>query len=366
MRKVLLGTTALVAAGLLVATTAQAQDEEEMMAEEEMMMAEPITAHVTGYYNTAFISYSGDDDAGERGHGIQQNMEIQVGGSTTLDNGITVSVSIDFRPDGAGEDDASVSLSGGFGTISYGNIPSAARGTPGAPWANALFNVNGAWFAVKGVDTGGGSGVGGIDKSVGVSYTSPNFNGFTLGVSYAPDANGGGLYVDRLSDEGEHSEQVGIGLSFSQAVLGGSFAAGVTHESHSTESLAGVPCDPEDMQCDPEVLRYGMSLSIDALTFGAGGLTADLAEGGERTVFNAGVSYALGGGTSVGIGIANQSDGAGTDSDIISLDLGYNLGPGIDLAASIQTGTDENAIGEGDAATDNDWTAVLVGTSINF
>ena len=121
MRKVLLGTTALVAGGLLVVTAAQAQDE-------EMMMAEPISASVSGYYHVAFISYSADEDAGDRGHGIDQNMEIQVGGSTTLDNGITVSASMDIRPGNA--DDSSVSLSGGFGTISYGNIASAARGTP--------------------------------------------------------------------------------------------------------------------------------------------------------------------------------------------------------------------------------------------
>ena len=368
MRKVLLGTTALVAAGLLVATTAQAQDEE------EMMMAEPITASVSGYYHTAFISYSGDDDAGTRGHGIDQNMEIQVGGSTTLDNGITVSASMDIRP--GDPDDSSVSLSGGFGTISYGNIGSAARNTaPGAPWANSLFNVNGGWFTApgKGVDVGGGDGVG-TDKSVGVSYTSPNFNGFTLGVSYAPEADNGGFYNSRSITDGHHSEQIGIGLSFSQAVLGGSFSAGVSHESHTTEDtaagwddmgtandeddveVAAGPCDAATMQCDPEVLRYGVSLSIDALSFGAGGLTADGIGTAELEVFNAGVSYALGGGTAVGIGIANSSSG-GVDSDIISLDLGYNLGPGIDLAASVQSGSDDP---------NTDWTAVLVGTAITF
>ena len=332
MRKVLLGTTALVAGGLLVATTAQAQDEE------EMMMAEPISASVTGYYHVAFISYSGDDDAGDRGHGIDQNMEIQVGGSTTLDNGITVSASMDIRPGRRGRLEREP-----LRRLRHDQLRQyreRGAGHPGAPWGNALFNVNGAWFGPKGVDTGGGDGVDN-DKSVGVKYTSPSFNGFTLGVSYAPDSNNGGFYNGRSSDDaGQHSEQVGIGLSFSQAVLGGSFSAGVTHESHTTERLRAEPCDPDTMQCDPEVLRYGASISIDDITIGAGGLTADLAEGGERAVFNAGISYSLGGGTSVGIGIANSSD-AGDDSDIISLDLGYNLGPGIDLAASVQSGSDE-------------------------
>ena len=80
MKKILLGTTALVAAGAFVGA-AQADE----------MMAEPISVGVGGYYHSALIVTASDDDT-DRGHGLQQDIEIQVAGSTTLDNGITVSV----------------------------------------------------------------------------------------------------------------------------------------------------------------------------------------------------------------------------------------------------------------------------------
>ena len=365
-KKVLMTATALVAGGLLVVTAAQAQDEE--------MMAEPITASISGYYNTAFIGYSGDDDAGDRGHSIQQNIEIQVGGSTTLDNGITVSASMDIRPGAA--DDSKVSLSGAFGEIAYGNFGSAARGTPSNPWGNALFNVNGAWFGPKGFDTGGGDPSGFQDKATKVAYTSPNFNGFTLGVSYAPEGEKG-TYNSRCSagtglapsgkcgtaTENQQGEQVAVGLSFSEAVMGGTFAAGMTHETHTTEVVGGGACDDTAYNCDPDVLRAGASLSIGDISVGGSFVQGDEQGPGEATIQAAGAAYTMGS-TAIDFGWArSSSDMSGDDSTIFSLGLGYNLGPGIDVAGAVQFGTDEGgAPNDGD----NDWTAVLIGTSINF
>jgi predicted porin len=355
MRKVLLGTTALVAAGLLVATTAQAQDEE------EMMMAEPITASISGYYNMAFIAMSSDNDDGVRGHGIDHNAEIQVSGSTTLDNGITVSVGIDFRPNGV-YDTANVTLSGGFGSLAYGAISSAARGTPGAPWGNALFNVNGAWFG-NGIDTGGGDGSGFTDKAQKIVYTSPNFNGFTLGASYAPEGTKG-YYPGRANNQGEQGQQIAFGLGFSQAVMGGNFSAGVTQESHTTEANAdGDACVAAAAQCDPGVLRAGASISIDNISIGGGYVQTDQNAGNELTLQNAGVAYSMGN-IAIDLGWASSSnDMTGDDSDYYSLGLGMNLGPGVDVAAAIQAGTDSFGAAN---TPDNDWTAVLIGTSVNF
>ena len=91
MKRVLYGTTALVAAGLLVTSVSYAGDEEMM---EEEMMAAPVSVGVGGYYRVAAGGYSGDGDDGNRGHYINQNIEINVAGSTTLDNGITAGVNI--------------------------------------------------------------------------------------------------------------------------------------------------------------------------------------------------------------------------------------------------------------------------------
>ena len=88
MKKLLLGTTALVAAGAF-AVAAQADE----------MMAEPVSVGVGGYTTGAFgIASDGDDNT--RSQEISYVYEIGVSGSTTLDNGITVAVSGQIGPVG--------------------------------------------------------------------------------------------------------------------------------------------------------------------------------------------------------------------------------------------------------------------------
>ena len=150
MKRVLYGTTALVAAGLLVTSVSYAGDEEMM---EEEMMAGPVSASVGGYYRVAFGGYSGDGDDG-RGHYINQNIEINVAGSTTLDNGITAGVNIwldAMNGNNSWGDDISETrlyLSGTFGTLTLGSFESAAQlGTIWAPGGNGNFGIKSPFFA---------------------------------------------------------------------------------------------------------------------------------------------------------------------------------------------------------------------------
>ena len=82
MKKFLLGTTALIAAGAFVGA-AQAGDDE--------MMAGPVTVGISGY-TTSAIGFASDSGDATRGVGIDYVYEFVVSGSTTLDNGITVAV----------------------------------------------------------------------------------------------------------------------------------------------------------------------------------------------------------------------------------------------------------------------------------
>ena len=87
MKKVLLGTTALVAAGAFAGIgAAQAQD----------MMVGMQPLEVGGYYTIAAVSTSDDDPAtaNDRSLGIDQNIELEGRGSVVLDNGITAGVRI--------------------------------------------------------------------------------------------------------------------------------------------------------------------------------------------------------------------------------------------------------------------------------
>ena len=119
-KKLLLGTTALVAAGFVTAGTAQAED--------------PISAGVNGYYRAAMGMISQDDQDGELADNAQsialgQDTEISVNGSTTLNNGITAgfNVQIEGNNGGVTADEKHIFFRGSFGQIRVGATEVCAR-----------------------------------------------------------------------------------------------------------------------------------------------------------------------------------------------------------------------------------------------
>ena len=80
-------------------------------------------------------------------------------------------------------------MSGSFGSLRIGRTESAAfNATVAAPGAGigGMLGVNYSWFAggVGSINTYSGIGV---EDAAKVVYTTPNFNGVTLGMSYAPE-----------------------------------------------------------------------------------------------------------------------------------------------------------------------------------
>ncbi len=140
-KKVLLGTTALVSAGL-VAQNAQAAD--------------PIELSVGGYHNWAFFFTDTDDGAGTDGlpaepgfqlgdHDLKFDGEVQLRGSTVLDNGLEVGVRIEIEGETNGDqfDENYAWIEGSFGTFRFGNDdPAAAQMATAAPYLNYVFGAN--------------------------------------------------------------------------------------------------------------------------------------------------------------------------------------------------------------------------------
>ncbi len=354
MKKLLLGTTALVAAGAF-ASAAQADE----------MMAEPISVGVGGYYHAALVAVSNDkDNDNDRGHGINQNIELEVGGSTTLDNGITASVRIrvngnngdhthDAEVDddgnvgaangGINTDETEVNLSGGFGRIAYGTVEGAAQnGTIWSPGGNTIGGVKSPWF---------GSGIGGWttgamdEDALKISYYSPAFNGLSLGVSYAPE-DSTNSYAGRTNDDmGKYGEGIQAALNFSTDVMGGSFAANVGYETYTSE----------DGGEDATATRFGASLSIDQISIGGAVQTRSDTGDGDETLSDVGIGWSQGP-ISLAVAYGSHEKDMGDDTTIAMLGAGYNLGPGIDLAGKVnmvESGADEA-------------TEMILGTTINF
>jgi hypothetical protein len=191
MKKVLLGTTALLGTGM-IAGAAQASD--------------GIKLDVGGFFNVVYQGVFDNKSNNHFGSGrtvdrFLHNAEVHFKGETTLDNGLTVGAQIELEgeetfgtgPGGNGDqiDKAFVYWSGGFGRVQIGSQDAAIGGycilPPGATanfsafspasWGgNGPISSNSACFDTEG-------------NSQKIVYTTPNFSGFQLHVSYTPNNN---------------------------------------------------------------------------------------------------------------------------------------------------------------------------------
>ena len=346
MKKLLLGTTALIAAGAFVGA-AQAGDDE--------MMAGPVTVGIAGY-TVGAIGFAGDNDDATRGEEVFHVFEFGVSGSTTLDNGITVGVysqlgtssgagstACEELPCGGGTDfdEQHITLSGAFGALRIGRTESAAfNATVGAPGAGlgGSFGVNYAWYnpATTAVNTYSGL----AEDAQKVVYTSPNFNGLTIGLSYAPDASDGAAGAGRTTgDAGD--EHTAVGVSYSTAFMeGGSLNIGLGYEMASGG----------DGNEDDEATKVGASVSVDQISFG-GGMYDNGEEDGMQ--FDVGASWSEGA-TELGLQYGGNQAG---DTGMMALHLTYTLGPGVIIGGQIASGSSAGA---------EDVTQILLGTSVGF
>ncbi len=200
MKKILYGTTALAALGL-IAGGAHAADK----------MGGPIQVSIGGYFYGFLQGVSQENSAGDAGNhrkdfAITDKSRIQFDGSTTLDNGLQAGFRVQLRGNSAPTeipnqnsadqiDDHYLFLSSAsYGRVELGTTASAARkmfygpSTPLQP-AAGLNSPNFQWMANGNPLTQPTTLIdfGITDKAQKITYFTPRIAGFQLGVSYAPD-----------------------------------------------------------------------------------------------------------------------------------------------------------------------------------
>jgi outer membrane protein OmpU len=206
MKKLLLGSTALVAGGLMAAPA---------------MAADPIKIGVGGYYT--FYAMAGSIDsvyalngssAQFRGVSFIQEGELHFIGQTKLDSGTTVGLTVELEAHNVSAgavgavnqvDEAFLFAFGDWGRIEMGGRDSGAYrmyyGTPSALIGWGFFQHN-HQYAWAGAGTGGGANKayrGGIATTINpqmqdvnrINYFTPRFAGFQVGLSYTPKVNAG-------------------------------------------------------------------------------------------------------------------------------------------------------------------------------
>jgi predicted porin len=354
MKKILLGTTALVSAGMIAGPA---------------LASDPLTVTVGGTVTAGFY-YIDADDIGP-GVEIQQtavklvarNIDIKAEG--TLDNGMvagvlaTLALGDDWNTHAANNDAAFrelfAYLEGGFGRFEIG-------GTDGSAFK---MHYTSPWFVPgNGVDspnilnTLGATGGYGFRHATfslmaadanKVSYFTPRFAGFQLGLSYTPEVsfngpNPNGLGIIGSGTLGRIDDVVEVALNYAGSF--GSVDLGVDgfYVTGEANTAVGVSSDP---------VEWGAGLNLGLAGFTLGGAwyqSEDLGVTGvsvpqvstlgiEEEVWTVGLSYATGPWT-VGVAYLEDeiSNGVGTSVDINTIQTGggYNLGSGVDVGLDVQ------------------------------
>jgi hypothetical protein len=180
----LLGSSTLIGAGAL-AGSAEASD--------------GIKLEVGGFFNTVYMGVFDKKEGDRFGNhrtidAFQHNAEVYFKGETKLDNGLTIGARIELEGENAADqiDKSFVYWSGGFGKVQIGSQNDALENycvaAPGGTANFSAFSPTIGWGSndplksnvyCKSAD----------NDSQKVVYTTPNFGGFQLAVSYTPSMN---------------------------------------------------------------------------------------------------------------------------------------------------------------------------------
>jgi predicted porin len=349
MKKTLLGTTALVSAGLIAGPA---------------LASDPLTVTVGGTVTAGVYAIDADDLGGASFQDtavklVARNIDIKAEG--TLDNGMvagvlaTLSLGDDwnshFNNNDATFRELFAYLEGGFGRFEIGGTDgSAFKMHYTSPWfvpGNGVDSPNILnSFSATSVTTGYGFrhstfSLMAADANK-VTYFTPRFAGFQLGLSYTPDVtyngpnpNGLGLVTSNTSIE----DVVEVALNYAGSF--GSVDLGVDGFYVSGDSPTGTAADPEE-------LGFGVNIGFAGFTLGGAWYQSEdllltsvpvpSTAGLEEEVWTVGLSYGTGPWT---VGVAYLEDeisfpGASSDITTWQAGGGYNLGSGVDVGLDLQ------------------------------
>jgi len=404
MKKALLGTTALIAAGLAVGDAYAADGVKLSIGGRYMGAAGVLFAEDADGY---------DEDRATRNYVFKQDVEVYFLGETVLDNGLTVGARVELEGQTSGDqiDAVYAYFSGGFGEIRFGDTAEAmAQMCYLVPSASAIFGADSPNFnfsnaavagpgntaingeAFPGYAATNGTCYGLDDKSTKIVYFSPNFAGFSFAASFTPDntedtrntVDGAGTRFK--DDPGQNSENLSVAGNFTHDFNGVNWVVG----GGATWSLDR-EASPNDERHDYNAYaQVGFSGFTVGGAFGYRGSRGS--DGSDDLIWGGGVTYNWDAWT-VGLGythatyeilqpghvfVAATTGGAGTAipgvtstsdivdySNVFALTGSYALGPGIQIDGVVEY-DDYQGSGELGRSSDFSGFSVGLGTLISF
>lgn len=184
MKKILLGTTGLIAVALLAGSPALANGVTPI----EEPSAERIKLGLGGFMEQ-WVGWVDEESGGFREFDQKSDTEIYFIGSTTLDNGWTIMARVELEGDkgASGIDKSWLSISDeSFGTLNLGSINTVTDNMHHYPPEVGIGLFDSSNWVVEGTATKKATGIDPGDHNV-IQYVSPNWYGFQFGLEYAPD-----------------------------------------------------------------------------------------------------------------------------------------------------------------------------------
>ncbi len=405
MKKILLGTTALIGAVTLFAGAASAENPKVTVGG----FADFQAGWVSGDDLTDTPGVAGDN---QRDYGFRNDTEVTVHVDGKTDQGLGYGAVIDLEADvgnpannsgfGGVSSDADnqgfnasrtyVYLDGGWGRFELGSAEGAdyTMKVDAANIARATGGIDGDWhyfanftataatpyvFDPRLPASHGSLLVAGDESTINdnkITYYSPRFSGFQVGVSYAPDLTDRGQVVTRTDEDGASAgDIISAGINYEGQFNEVTLAAAVTGQwGDGDTDTAAAGTGAEDIRAWNAGLQLGFAgFSVagsygdwdDSLSTGVAG-TAD-----ESNYWTLGAAYDFGPFGVSATYFDSETDlfgaGAGTDEfNNLSIGADYKLAEGLTPYVEVSF-YDMDAPG---AAADNDGTVVLVGTELAF
>lgn len=393
MKKILLGTTGLVGAALL-ASAASAE-----------------TPKVTlGGFSDFQAGYTDDRGATQNAYGFRNDNEVIIKVDGKTDGGLGYGAQIDLEADvtadannqGVNAARTFTYLSGNWGRVELGSNKSAAATirVDASSLAVATGGINGSWvYFVSGNNLAGAgaTGSGFITQSkleaehgstltsgdettynaTKITYYTPKYAGFQIGVSYTPQLADRGQLLSRADNAGL-KDVVDAGISYENTFFGAwKFAAAATGEWASSTGAA-VPFASGNTTSVPygtdDVSSYNVGALVGYKGFQIAGSYGDWDESGIAGVsgnyYTGGIGYETG---PIGLSAtwinSSLDDAAGSTNKFNNIVLGadYKLAPGLTPYAEVSFFDYDSGPTAGATTNyNNTGTSVILGTQVAF
>ena len=308
MRKILLATTALIAAGGISAATAD--------------------VNISGKLKQSYHNWSDDDAATDGGNNSAMGRDLQlwIKSSAELDNGMTVGGNIRLRRTvfgGLPDDRNYITVGGDFGSFTYGTTwaPSYSQSV-GINWMDDIHITEHAAASTGGVTNGNvitSSYSSTSGKAQKVVYATPSINGFKAMMSYADagatskaDHTGysasystGPIKVMYAAEKQDHADAAATTADREVSQYGAQYSGDFGRiwalaMSDTTTTNAGT--ETSNQSGNQVGIAYGLADNMTgALYYTSAEETAGDNNNDEYTATALGVNYAVGGGLNVGV-----------------------------------------------------------------